>query len=349
MRSIQAGGWHRHGAKSCAAWLSWRIGLSIGPAREHVRVANKLGELPAIDAAMAAGELSYSKARAITRVANDDNVELLLSLARDMTAAQLERTCRLHRQMGPQDVEEEERRERNRYLRRRYTEDGMVSIELRLRPDEAARVMKAIEAAAESEPLIDGAVALAEATLRGDKVSRSPVDVTVHVDASDLSGHTDDGTGIPAETTRRLCCDAGLTPVIEDADGKPLDVGRKTRTVPAAIRRALDLRDGGCQFPGCTHGLWTRITSSTGPTGATQRYPTWCSCARIITSTCTSSVSACGYKRTAALRSIGPTVAPSSQSAIGCATRSHRRCPRDRSHQSPGATAAGQTTTGSRR
>ncbi len=77
--------------------------------------------------------------------------------------------------------------------------------------------------------------------------------MTVHVDASDLSGHTDDGTGVSAETTRRLCCDAGLTPVIEDADGKTLDVGRKTRTVPAAIRRALELRDGGCQFPGGTH------------------------------------------------------------------------------------------------
>ncbi len=249
----QAGGWHRQGAKSCAAWLSWRIGLSPGPAREHVRVANKLGELPAIDAAMAAGELSYSKARAITRVANDDNAELLLKLARNMTAAQLERTCRLHHQMGPQDVEQETRRERNRYLRQRHTDDGMVSIELRLRPDEAAKVVKAIEAAAESKPLIDGAVALAEAALRGDKVTRSPVDVTVHVDASDLSGHTDDGTGVSAETTRRLCCDAGLTPVIEDADGKTLDIGRKTRTVPAAIRRALDLRDSGCQFPGCNH------------------------------------------------------------------------------------------------
>ena len=87
----------------------------------------------------------------------------------------------------------------------------------------------------------------------GRYTTRSPVDVTVHIDASDMTGHTGDGTAIPAETCRRLCCDAGITPVIEDADGATLDVGRKTRTIPAAIRRALDLRDGGCQFPGCTH------------------------------------------------------------------------------------------------
>ena len=62
----QVGGWHRHGARSCAAWLSWRIGLSLGSAGEHVRVAKRLGELPAIDAAMAAGQLSYSKTRAIS-------------------------------------------------------------------------------------------------------------------------------------------------------------------------------------------------------------------------------------------------------------------------------------------
>ena len=62
-------GWHRAGALSCAHWLSWRGGMDLGAAREKVRVAKKLAELPAIDEALRKGEISYSKVRAMTRVA----------------------------------------------------------------------------------------------------------------------------------------------------------------------------------------------------------------------------------------------------------------------------------------
>ena len=65
----QPGGWAWQGAKSCAAWLSWRIGCGRNAANERVRVANALGALPRIDAALGAGELSYCKVRAMTRVA----------------------------------------------------------------------------------------------------------------------------------------------------------------------------------------------------------------------------------------------------------------------------------------
>ncbi len=54
-------------------------------------------------------------------------------------------------------------------------------------------------------------------------------------------------------TCRRLLCDAGVVPFLEDAAGQTIDVGRKTRTIPAALRRALQARDRGCRFPGCTH------------------------------------------------------------------------------------------------
>src|SRR5436305_4131059 len=66
-------GWFAQGAMSCAHWLTWRIGLDRGAAREKVRVARALGGLPRIDAAFAAGRLSYAKVRAITRVANAEN------------------------------------------------------------------------------------------------------------------------------------------------------------------------------------------------------------------------------------------------------------------------------------
>jgi len=55
-----------------------------------------------------------------------------------------------------------------------------------------------------------------------------------------------------AETARRLACDAGIIPVVLGSRGEPLDIGRLSRTVPTGMRRALELRDGGCRFPGCS-------------------------------------------------------------------------------------------------
>src|SRR5262249_52419632 len=61
-------GWNT-GFRSCAHWLSWRVGLDLGAAREHVRVARALAQLPRLAGALARGELSYAKVRAVTRVA----------------------------------------------------------------------------------------------------------------------------------------------------------------------------------------------------------------------------------------------------------------------------------------
>ena len=69
--------------------------------------------------------------------------------------------------------------------------------------------------------------------------------------ASDSLSHLEDGTRVSPETSRRICCDAGVSEVRLDAEGHPLDVGRRRRTIPPALRRALELRDRGCRFPGC--------------------------------------------------------------------------------------------------
>lgn len=84
-------------AISCAHWLSWRVGLDLVTARERVRVARALGKLPAIDAAMAAGKLSYSKVRAISRVATPANDAAFVEVAVAATGGQLERLCRGYR------------------------------------------------------------------------------------------------------------------------------------------------------------------------------------------------------------------------------------------------------------
>src|SRR5690349_391044 len=75
------GGWHGVDIKSCAHWLAWQAGMGPGTAREHVRVARALRELPLIEAAFADGRLSYSKVRAMTRVAEPGSQEMLLEFA----------------------------------------------------------------------------------------------------------------------------------------------------------------------------------------------------------------------------------------------------------------------------
>ena len=83
--------------------------------------------------------------------------------------------------------------------------------------------------------------------------------IVVHVDYATLRQHAsgrcelDEGPAIPVETARRLGCDASVVTIVEDGDGEPLDVGRRTRSIPPALRRALNARDRGCRFPGCTH------------------------------------------------------------------------------------------------
>ena len=88
-RFDREGGWARQGALSCAHWLSWRCGIALGAGREKVRVAHALAELPLIDDALRLGQLSYSKIRALTRVATADNEQSLVEIARHSTAAQL--------------------------------------------------------------------------------------------------------------------------------------------------------------------------------------------------------------------------------------------------------------------
>src|SRR5215467_9814131 len=84
------GGWNS-GFRSCAAWLSWRVGLDLGAARERVRVARALGTLPRLAEALSRGELSYAKVRALTRVATPDTEERLLKVGRAGTAEHVER------------------------------------------------------------------------------------------------------------------------------------------------------------------------------------------------------------------------------------------------------------------
>lgn len=143
------GGWHVQGAMTCAHWLAWRVGWDLVTARDHLRVARKLAEFSQIDEALRLGELSYSKVRALLRVATPDNEALLLAHARLMTASQLEKLCRKYAlvQRHGQDSHPEVDVQR-RYVRRRDLEDGMVKIEAVLHPEEAELVWTMLDHAA---------------------------------------------------------------------------------------------------------------------------------------------------------------------------------------------------------
>src|SRR5207245_1201316 len=143
------GGWG-NGFRSCAHWLTWRIGLDQGAARERVRVARALGSLPRLAKALARGELSCCKGRALTRVATPETEERLLKVGRAGTAEHVERIVRAWRRVDRIGEAEQSRQgHRRRGLNVYQDEDGMVVIHGRLEPETGAVLMKALEAARE--------------------------------------------------------------------------------------------------------------------------------------------------------------------------------------------------------
>src|SRR3989475_8257509 len=140
-------GWNT-GFRSCAAWLSWRVGLDLGAARERVRVARALGTLPRLAQALARGELSYAKVRALTRVATPDTEERLLAVGRAGTAEHVERIVRGWRRVDRlAEAQETARRHKSRALQVYQDEDGMVVIRGRLAPEVGAVLVQALAAA----------------------------------------------------------------------------------------------------------------------------------------------------------------------------------------------------------
>ena len=139
-------GWAQWGCKSCAHWVAWQCAIAPGAAREHVRVARRLGELPLIRAAFAAGELSYSKVRALTRVENVEREQDLLELARHATASQLERVVRGYRGVVAAERTAAGGRP-ERWLALDHADDGSLLLRGRLPAEEGALVMAALEAA----------------------------------------------------------------------------------------------------------------------------------------------------------------------------------------------------------
>ena len=278
-------GWRAYHINNCAEWLNMKCGISPGTAREKIRVANALFDLTATSLAFQKGELSYSKARALTRIATPRNEEELLDYAIPATALQVEDHCReLRNVQRDTSTADANRLHQQRYLSRSLHGDGSMTISVELPKESGELVMKALELAlkdmevkadtfegekssSETEDShtakqADALVQMAKGYLAGGEGRKSSTadhyQVMVHVDEEVLRHAPTEKSksDLPCETIRRLCCDSGVVVVTQDKKGNPLNVSRKHRVVQAPLKRALLARDKTCRFPGCTHEKW---------------------------------------------------------------------------------------------
>lgn len=264
-------GWVQWGLKNCAEWLAWRCDFSMTTALEKVRVAHALKTLPAISAAFADGELSYTKVRELTRVANRNNEDELLAFALRATAVHVAERCRELRMGDVSSISTAERAYANRSLRvRRDHQRGMMTISVDLPMDTGVLFERALDKARDDEALTipdladtawsarqaDAFVNVVNGFLAGGEVNDASNDnylVTVHVQQSALAGN-EGRSALPIDTVKRLCCDSKAVVITEDDEGEPLSIGRKSRIIPRAIERAVRARDKSCcTFPGCNN------------------------------------------------------------------------------------------------
>lgn len=270
----QRAGWLKWGLKNCAEWLAWRCDLSMTTALEKVRVAHALKSLPAVSASFSTGELSYSKVRELTRVANKRNEESLLAFALRSTATNVADRCRELRMGSDTSIDMAAKTFANRSLRiRRDQQRGMMTITVELPLDTGELIDKALDKSRDDEVLetpdlgdtswstrqADAFVNMVGTYLSGAANECQATEnylVTIHVDQAALAGQ-EGRAALPIESVKRLCCDSHAVVITEDEKGEPLSIGRKTRIVPTAIQRALRARDKNCcTFPGCHNGRY---------------------------------------------------------------------------------------------
>ena len=292
----------RHGLPSTAHWLNWQCGIGMIAARAKVRVARALEHLPEISAGFASGEFSYSKVRAMTRVASPANESVLAHVARFGTASHVEKLVRKYRWTQRRDASKTAQGQHlNRSVHWYFDENETFVLNAHLPPEIGALVAQALQAAADvlresrqrdernelrqhadanqfpwsrlSTPnaanRADALRLVAEAFLKArseeieSTASADRFQLVVHVDQAVLTrdidvdasephrAELDGGPALALATVRRLGCDCTAAGLVEGRSGEPLDIGRRTRIIPAAINRALRARDGGCRFPGC--------------------------------------------------------------------------------------------------
>ena len=272
-------GWKLWECQSCAAWLCWQVGLDIRAAHEKVRVARALERFPVIAAAMATGQVSYSKVRAITRIATPECEQALIDMALAGTTNHVERIVSAYRRAAPIAVEREQIQHTRRGLFRNAESDGSVVITVRLPAEAAATVLSAIEhlvgpsvaepdgtrdsvSARRADALVD--LAIAGNAVAGKQGSAPRYLAYLHVSESVLNGgdgrceihghgdSLDQPIGISSDTALRMLCDADIEIVVPHEGGSGERVSNRQGLVRGVRRRQVEQRDEHrCQVPGC--------------------------------------------------------------------------------------------------
>jgi hypothetical protein len=276
----QRGLYRRDGHLSVASWLADKFKVLWGTARDHVRTARALQEMPETRRAVDEGELSMSCVRVLVAAREADPTafreaeEQLVEAARIHSTGGLKRVAAYWRQAVERErsLEGEDRIREQRRLHASVTFLGMVRLDGILDPEIGETLLTALQAVldasihspGESDDRTPGqrrADALGEICRRFlDSTDRPNVGgerphLTVTVAAEALpeggSGEMDHVGPVDGEVARRLGCDASITRVVMAGPSEPLDVGRRTPVVPPAMRRAVIVRDRQCRFPGC--------------------------------------------------------------------------------------------------
>ena len=264
--------WGSGGYRSMAHYVSHRCSLSMVTAREHVRVARALLELPRTRESFGRGELTYSKVRALVRVATPDAEADLVELARTATAEQLEQIIRAT-VVATTDLE---RSEELRDVHLGIRDDGLGELRAVMRPDELALVETAIgvatragddSAESSSSPRMDAVVRIFESYLANGESCRegaASTQLVVHVEVDASTGEitgaeTESGIPLAPETASRLSCDVRLFTIVHD-QLVPLGSGRSQRNPSRKLRRALRRRSKGvCEWHGCEERRFTQL------------------------------------------------------------------------------------------
>ncbi len=266
------GAWAATGATSCALWLAAVCDIEPSTAREHVRVARALADLPLIAAAFAAGDLSYAKVRTLTRIARPDTEAELLALAAAFAAADLARAIAAWAEghLDPADLAALQHESRS--LTWRVDTDGMVVICARLAPDAAAEVTATIDtlvardrrpthhapagtSSAGARPTLaqQRADALVAAVAGGG--AKIQVEVLVNVGVrpdGSIWACLPDGTPVTGPGYSHLYDFAFVRLLLRDIDGRPIDATKRRRHPTPRQRRVIEARAGHrCQEPGC--------------------------------------------------------------------------------------------------
>jgi len=248
-------GWLKWGLKNCAEWLAWRCDVSMTTALEKVRVAHALKTLPGISGAFASGELSYSKVRALTRVASRANEDELLMFALRSTAAHVAERCRELRCGSEDSTDSAARAYAKRSLRvRRDPHRHMMTITVELPLDTGELIEKALDKARDDEVLAIPDLADTSWSTRQADAFVNMVGTYLSVDDQSALAGGEGRSALPIESVKRLCCDGHALVITEDDKGEPLSIGRKSRIVPKVLQRAVRARDSNCcTFPGCAN------------------------------------------------------------------------------------------------